>query len=220
MEISFTPSPDVAVILNALLDKFENRAKRNHSLGETNETYQTPPNTQHVTSSIKINLIDLSLPTYFSQTDPEPRTIANQQLRTLEKYGHLNLIWLPGESGHLLQAITLKTEEATRSTQYDTLYQLLKRTPIRDQRDRLESLLLAEKFRYPKEDWRARVLNHTLQQLRTGKSSSPFNLVDSDLNLDLLAVLQALPTLTAETPYRVFSVHVFNDSKRFEDLKP
>jgi hypothetical protein len=43
--------------------------------------------------------------------------------------------------------------------------------------------------------------------------------VNSKIPFDLLAVLQALPTLTTETPYRVFSVRVFNDSKRFEAIK-
>ena len=40
------------------------------------------------------------------------------------------------------------------------------------------------------------------------------------LNSDLLAALLALSTLQAETPHRVFSVRVFNDSKRFDDLRP
>jgi hypothetical protein len=207
------------MILNALLDRFENRVKRNSALSDVQGTYQTSSGTHHAPRSIKISLTDLPLPTYFSQTDPEPRTIANQQLQILEKCEHLNLIWLPGESGHLLQVITLKTADVTRSTQHDTLYQLLKRTPIRDQRDRLESLLLAEKFRYPKEDWRAHALNHILGQLSAGKSPAPFSFTDSNLNLDLLTVLQALPTLTTETPYRVFSVRLFNDTKRFDDLR-
>jgi hypothetical protein len=33
-------------------------------------------------------------------------------------------------------------------------------------------------------------------------------------------VLVALPDLQTETPYRIFSVRTFNDSKRFESLKP
>ncbi len=212
MDISFTPSPDVADILSALLDKFENRARRNPVVSEAKGTYHAILSTQHTTRSIKLSLTDLPLPAYFSQTDPEPRTIANRQLQTLEKCGYLNLIWLPGESGHLLQAITLKTA-------HESLYQLLQRTPISDQRARLESLLLAEKFRYAREDWRARALNSILGQLSAGKSPSPFSLSDSNLNLDLLAILQALPTLTTETPYRVFSVRLFNDTKRFDDLK-
>ncbi len=58
-----------------------------------------------------------------------------------------------------------------------------------------------------------------MTNLRAGKSPSPFNLTDTDLTLDLLTVLAALPTLTAETPYRVFSVRIFNNSKRFEAIK-
>ncbi len=229
MDISFTPSPDVAVILNALLDKFENRAKRGHVLREVNETEYAPCNTADVPRSIKINLTDLSLPTYFSQTDPEPRTIANQQLQILEQQGLLSLGWLSGEANHLLQSVALpKTEHGTRNpalstvegTQHELLFYLLSRKPIAGHRARMETLILAEKFRYSKEDWRARALDYTLRQLRAGKSPSPFSLTDSNLNPDLLAVLQALPALTTETPYRVFSVRVFNDSKRFEDLKP
>jgi DNA topoisomerase VI subunit A len=63
-------------------------------------------------------------------------------------------------------------------------------------------------------------LDYILNQLRAGKSPSPFSLTDSDFNHDLLAVLRALSNIQAETPYRVFSVRVFNDTKRFDDLKP
>jgi len=220
MDISFTPTSDVAVILNALLDKLENHVKRNHILREANEIYQTSLDTQHAPRSIKVSLTDISLPSYFSQIDPQSRIIANQQLQTLEQYGLLHLNWLPGETNHLLRSISLPTEHATRNTQYESLYTLLHRIPISNHRNHLESLILSEKFRYQKDDWCSRALDYILNQLRAGKSPSPFSLTDSNLNLDLLAVLQALPTLTAETPYRVFSVRVFNDSKRFEDLKP
>jgi hypothetical protein len=36
----------------------------------------------------------------------------------------------------------------------------------------------------------------------------------------LLSALLALSNLQAETPHRVFSVRVFNDTKRFDDLRP
>ncbi len=98
------------------------------------------------------------------------------------------------------------------------IFQLLSRTPVASNRSRLESLLLAEKFRF-QDDWRARAIAHILGQLKAEKSPSPFSLTDSNLNLDLLAALQALPALTAETPYRVFSVRVYNDTKRFEAIK-
>jgi len=198
MELSFTPSPDVSVALNALLDILERR----------NGT-QTR---QH--RSIKIALTNLALPTYFSQTDPTPRMVANEQLILLEKNGYIKLTWLPNETNHILQTITL-TEHSTRNNE---LFQLLSRTPVASNRSRLESLLLADKFRF-QEGWRARAVSYILNQLKTEKSPAPFSLTDPNLDLDLLAVLQALPALTAETPYRVFSVRVFNDTKRFEAIK-
>jgi hypothetical protein len=204
MEMSFTPSPDVVVVLNALLDILERRVLRDM---------------EHATRSIKVTLADLSLPSYFSQANPEPRITANEQLIHLEKIGLIRLTWIPGETGHLLQSITLsKTEHTTRNTPHKTLFYLANRTPIADNRSRLENHLLADKFRF-QDDWRARAINYILNQLKAEKSPAPFSLTDSNLTLDLLAVLQALSTLTTETPYRVFSVRVYNDSKRFEAIK-
>jgi hypothetical protein len=206
MEISFAPSPDVNIALNALLDILERRA-------------------EHTTRSIKVSLTTLPLPGYFSQTNPEPRLLANEQFSLLERKGLLQLTWIPGETGHLLQSIALpKTEhgtyhpEAKRSGRSTEIFQLLSRTPIANNRSRLESLLLAEKFRF-QGDWRARPISYILNQLKAEKSPSPFSLTDSNLNLDLLAALQALHSLAAETPYRVFSVRIFNDTKRFEAIK-
>jgi len=203
MEVSFTPSPDVAVVLDALLDILERRTSHN----ETRTTQYR---------SIKVTLADIPLPHYFSQIDPTPRIVANEQLQLLERANLIHLTWLPGETGHILQSITLsKTEHGTRNTE---LFHLLSRIPIANNRSRLESHLLADKFRF-QDDWRARAINYILNQLKAEKSPAPFSLTDSNLTLDLLAVLQALPTLTTETPYRVFSVRVFNDSKRFEAIK-
>jgi len=197
MELPFTPSPDVTVTLNALLDILERRA-------------------EYTTRSVKVSLATLPIPGYFSQANPEPRLTANEQFNFLEKQGLLQLTWLPGETGHLLQSITLpKTEHGTRNTE---IFQLIKRNPIANNRSRLESLLLADKFRF-QDDWRARAVSHILSQIKAEKSPAPFSLTDSNLNLDLLAVLQAFPALTAETPYRVFSVRIFNDTKRFEAIK-
>lgn len=201
MKISFIPSPDVAAVLNTLLDIFERR------------TQHATRKNGHGTHSIKITLNELALSAYFSQVDPQPRLIANDQFTQLEHAGLLSLIWLPGETGNLLQSVALITEHVTR------IYELLHRLAITDQRTHLETLLLADQFRFPKDDWRFRAIHWTLTKLRAGKSPAPFNLTDSTWNLDLLTVLSALSTLETETPYRVFSVCIFNDSKRFDELK-
>jgi hypothetical protein len=201
MELTFSPSADVIVILNALLDIFERR---------TTQNAKSP--TEHATRTIKVVLADISLPAYFSQLDPTPRILANEQFIALEKVGGLKLTWIPGETGHLLQSIILQTEHATH------IYALLHRSAKISQQKALENLILAEKFRFV-DDWRARALRDVLTNLRAGKSPSPFSLTDTDLDTDLLTVMEAISALQAETPYRVFSVRTFNDSKRLEALK-
>ena len=205
MDIPLTPSSDVAVILHALLDKLENRAKYNAQHPTCIPEYAI--------RSIKVLLTDLAVPAYFSQTDPEPRLIANHQLRELAKIGLVSLLWLPGQTDHLLAAVILQTEHAAY------LYDLLRRAPLAAACSRLESMLLGDQFRFPANDWRARAVGHILNQLRAGKSPAPFSLTNAEWNLDLLTVLASLPSLEAETPYRVFSVRIFNDSKRFDEFR-
>ncbi|HEY4688509.1 MAG TPA: Wadjet anti-phage system protein JetD domain-containing protein [Anaerolineae bacterium] len=191
-ELSFTPSPDVATLLHALLDAYERR--HSHTL----------------VRSIRYPVIDATLPAYHSQIDPSPRQIANEQFQALERAGLVKLDWLPGETGHLLAAVTLVPERA------DALFQLLDRTPQAAQRAHLIDLLLGERFRF--DDWRLNAVQHCLDQLKADKSPAPFSLTDALFNRDLLTALGALDQINEETPYRVFSVRVFNDSKRFEDL--
>ena len=204
--ISFVPSADTRVILNALLDIFERRESSS-------------------TRAIKVKLREINLPAYFSQQDPEPRMITNQQMQSLADSNLIQLKWIAGEENHLLDLVTLTTHvplttSHVPSTTSRELYTLISRIPISNQRSQLESLLLADKFRFSADDWRARSLKQILDKLHAGKSASPFNLSASDFNSDLLSALLALSSLQVETPYRVFSVRVFNDTKRFDELRP
>jgi hypothetical protein len=203
MEFSFAPSPDVAYVLNALLDRQENRTRRS---GPYRPERELP-----AARLIKIRLSDSDLPGYFSQVDPEPRLVANRQLQEIARQNWITLAWLPGENGHLLESVALIEAEP--------LYPLLQREPLANRLNRLEMLLLADRFRFPDEDWRSQVIRHILLQVRSGKSPSPFSLTDMEWNIDLLTILVALPDVVVETPYRVFSVNTFNNSKRFESLK-
>ena len=202
-DLPFVPCEDVAILLNVALDAYERRspaARRGREAGARG----APP--------IKIHLREFDLPGYFSQIDPNPRLIANSQLQTLQEAGWLRLIWFPGEEGHLLDGVAMLAQSAA------SIFRLLNRTPQADRRARLASLIRAERFRFP-DDWRQRALQHILNQLKSRKSPAPFNLVATQFNQDLLAALAALDDVELETSYRVFSVHLFNDSKRFDDLK-
>ena len=203
LALSFIPSADVAAILNALLDIYERRDLPSPlRSGEGGEGRHR---------AIRCDVHSMALPGYHSQVDPNPRLVANEQLAALEKLGYTRLAWLRGQEGHLLESITLVPERA------DELFTWLNRTPVAALRARLRDLLLAERFRFS--DWRLRAIEWTLSQLKDNKSPAPFGLADEDYNRDLLTALGALDTVREETPYRVFSVRVFNDSKRFELLK-
>ncbi len=195
--LAFIPSADVAAILNALLDIYERRPPHSHT--------PTPPYTPR---AIRYALD--SLPSYHSQTDPAPRQIANEQLQTLERAGVVTLAWQRGEAGHLLSSVTLNPDHA------DTVFKLIQRTPIAARRARLADLLLGERFRF--NDWRLSAVQRAFDQLKAEKSPAPFSLSDDEFNRDLLVALAALDGAREETPYRVFSVRLFNDSKRFEEL--
>ena len=62
--LPFTPTPDVAAILNALLDIYER-----HEPGRP------------FVRAVRVRLDELDLPGYTSQLDPAPRQTANEQLR-------------------------------------------------------------------------------------------------------------------------------------------
>jgi hypothetical protein len=194
--LPFISSPDVAAILHALLDVYERHDP-----------------TRPFTRAIRVRLSELDLPGYNSQLDPVPRQTANEQLAELERRDYVWLTWLPGEEGHLLEAVALLPQRAAE------LFPWLGRDPVAAQRAALRDLLLGDRFRFAEKDWRRLALDDTLAQLHTGKSPAPFTLVDPDFNRDLLAALVALDQVAEETPYRVFSVRTFNDSKRFEALR-
>ena len=112
-----------------------------------------------------------------------------------------------------LESVTLNP------AQTGALYDLLGREPLAEQRRRLTERLLAERSRLT--GWRRKAVERCLSQLRDHRSPAPFSLTNDDLNRDLLETLLHLPDAetTTETPYRVFSVRAFNDSKQFEPLK-
>ena len=193
---NFTPTPAVAHILHALLDRYERR----YTTRSNNTTHQ----------ALRFDLQAAPVPDYHSQIDPAPRQIANEQLSALEQLGWIRLDWLPGETDHLLATVTLAPAHTAK------VFTWLKRTPQARQRAQLIDLILADRFRF--DDWRLDALQHTSDQLKAERSPAPFSLVDDEFNRDLLTALAALDTLREETPYRVFSVRVFNDSKRFDGL--
>lgn len=210
--LAFIPSADVAALLHALLDIYERRAPPSPVTPSTSLRSAQDARRERGAGGVRRAIRSTldSLPSYHSQTDPAPRQIANEQLQTLERAGVVKLAWQRGEAGHLLSSVTLNPDHA------DAVFKLINRTPIAARRAHLADLLLGERFRF--DDWRLSAVQRAFDQLKAEKSPAPFSLSDDDFNRDLLAALAALDGAREETPYRVFSVRLFNDSKRFEEL--
>ncbi len=85
-----------------------------------------------------------------------------------------------------------------------------------DVRQRIDSLTRIDELDKERAANRRRRITNTYVARRV---RAEIFLTDTSLDTDLLAVIEALPALQAETPYRVFSVRVFNDSKRLEAIK-
>jgi hypothetical protein len=195
IERPFTPSEETATIIQRLLDIYERRGG-------------------HPKQVVRVRLADMrdDLPGYYSQVDPLPRAVANEQTTAMAQRGWVAVHWEPGQEEHLLAAVDLAPEAA------EALYTLVDREPLAAQRKRLRNLLLGRRFRV--HDWRRLAIDGVLDRLKADRSPSPFRFDDETWNHDVLDALLALPeNPTVETPYRVFSVRVFNDSKRFDTLK-
>ena len=125
IDIPFTPTQEVAVILHQLLDMYERRG-------------EAPKQTVRV----KMEEVEPLLPGYYSQADPTPRVTANEQLGHLAGRDWVHLTWQPGQTGHLLEVVALEPSRA------EVLYALLAREPLAERRGRLRDLLLADLFRF------------------------------------------------------------------------
>jgi len=135
----------------------------------------------------------------------------NAALIELAQQGLITVRWVKHETDNWLDKIDLNPDRVA------ALYALLKRTPRYDQVAALHTLIDAQ---VPTIDWHTQGLSWLRQQLDTHHSIAPFQLDDPRFNTDLLDALNALAQLQTPLLERTFSVQLFGDSKRFEDLRP
>lgn len=135
----------------------------------------------------------------------------NAALIELAQQGFVTLQWVKHETDNWLDKVDLNLDRVA------ALYALLKRTPRHDQVAALRTLIDAQTLA---SDWHAQVLSWLRQQLDTHHSIAPFQLDEPAFNIDLFDALNALAQLQTPLLERTFSVQLFGDSKRFEDLRP
>jgi hypothetical protein len=180
-------------ILNALLDQYEQPGRR---------------------QVVRVRLNEDRHHDYFHAQDFAVRREANEEMQRLADRGFLRLHWRKWEEGNWLDKVDLIAEGA------ETIYQLLGRAPLNEQEASLRRLLAEQA---PQAGWHSDFLGWARHQLDNHSSAAPLKLsaseADARWNHDLLAALAALAQLCAPALERKFSVRLFGDSKRFEDLR-
>jgi Uncharacterized protein conserved in bacteria C-term(DUF2220) len=186
-------------ILNALLDQFEQ------------------PGRQRV---VRVRLDEVRHYDYFHADDVAVRRDANELLQRLAEQGSLRLHWRKWEEKNWLDKVDLITEGAA------AIYKLLGRATRDEQEAMLRRLLAAQSpnaLAAPNAGWYSDFLKWAQLQLDARLSVAPLRLssaqVDAQWNRDLLAALAAAANLRAPALERKFSVQLFGDSKRFDDLR-
>ena len=200
----FRPSADTSCILHALIDLHERRGLARRARGIGDDAAQ----------ALRVFLRNLALPSYFDQTDPRPRSTTNEQLQRCAEAGWLRLDWQHLAEGELLERVELAAGGDVG------ICALLGRKPEALHRAGLAETLLGQRFRFEPGDWRRKAIDDVLRQIEGGRSPKPFDSRDLEHAEDLLRALASLELLEGETAYRVFSVRVFSDSKRFEAVAP
>jgi Uncharacterized protein conserved in bacteria C-term(DUF2220) len=180
-------------ILNALLDQFEQ------------------PGRQRV---VRVRLNEVQHYDYFHADDVAVRRGANEVLRRLAEQGALRLHWRKWEEENWLDKVDLIAAGAP------AIYKLLGRATRDEQEAMLRQLLAAQS---PNARWYSEFLGWAQLQLDARLSVAPLRLssgpIDAQWNRDLLAALAAVANLRTPGLERKFSVQLFGDSKRFDDLR-
>ena len=140
----------------------------------------------------------------------DAREEINAAVLSLAQRGFVGYEWMRGETNHLLAKLWLDYSNL------EDEYRFLERTPEADAIDALLCRLF--EFRAEiKANWAHNWLNDTIDAIskkRTVGNSLPADVNEREDLLKAIAALSARSEL--ETPVRVFSVHCFGDSKRFE----
>lgn len=180
-------------ILNALLDQYEQPGRR---------------------QIVRVRLNEDRHHDYFHAQDFAVRREVNEALQRVADQGCLRLYWRKWEEGNWLDKVDLIAEGA------ETVYRLLGRAPLNEQEASLRRLLAEQA---PQAGWHSDFLGWARRRLDNHASVAPLKLstteADARWNRDLLASLAALAQLREPALERKFSVRLFGDSKRFEDLR-
>ena len=185
------------LILNSLIDKYE---RSSIYKGEN-----------VVTVKIVFRFTKESLPDYFNEYNPDLKEEINEQCLNLFNRELIEIHWKRYEEGNLIEKVFLNV------VKLDIIYKELRRT----QKQFMEAAAISELEEYLMEpNWLGDFSKDITDKLQAKKSIKKyFDIEDLRVMRDVLKALYYIIRQDSEIPKRVFSVYLFNDSKRLEKIE-
>lgn len=209
------------LILNQLLDRYERSAH-----------FRRPPGESAPARGVFLPFDRRTLPDYWIEDDPAYRREVNRVARALADRGLVRILWAPLARDAEIAKVSLNLQRL------EDAYRSVRRTPRRDKEAALRqvaerwlqrwaaassrdaagsSTAGASELAGDPRTWGEALLRAVLDSLQQHRAL-PLDLdLDRPEELDALCrVLDALATLAAEVPRRIFGVRVLGDSKALE----
>lgn len=185
------------MLLNMLLDKFENSALYKGTPGSNRRVW------------LRVNR--RTFPPYFDDTTARHKERLNEGARLLEDRGFIEIVWEKFEEGNLIRKMALTTERVNEA------YQFLQRRP-RAAKER-EVAGLAETYARGSAEWVQQFLGVIAERVRRGESVARYLDLDNPERTDaLFRALRGAGRLEGEIPRRVFSQRVLGATKAFDTV--
>jgi hypothetical protein len=184
-------------ILNNLLDKYE-----------ASSLYKGE-NTRDVKIALKLNK-DNS-PDYFNEYKPEYKREINEQCQSLKEKGYIEIVWKRFQEGHIIEKVILDVNNV------DNVYKELNRTQKKSYES--EAILVLDEY-YGLDNWLGDFAREMRNRLEAGASMKKYlDIEDPESIGDIMFALSRITSQKREIPRRVFSIQLFNDSKKLERME-
>jgi hypothetical protein len=164
-----------------------------------------------VNVSISVKFTKETLPDYYNEYKYELKDEINSQCLYLSEKGFINIRWKKYQEGNIIEKIELNTEFLNE------IYSELGRT----KKSSMEqgAIQIIEPY-IENDNLLGTFASDMVEKLKAKNSIKKyFDIEDVKTIKDVLEALKGILSLQTETPKRVLSIHLFNDSKRLEALE-
>lgn len=184
-------------ILSTLIDKYE----RSSLYREENQR----------DVKIAFSLTKSSLKDYFNEYKPEYKREINEQCLSLEEKGYIKVLWKRFQTANIIEKVVLDIDNV------DKAYKELNRHPKKS--FEAKAALALEDY-CKLDNWLGGFARDMKCRIEDGLSvKKHLDIEDTESIRDIMYALSRIIMQEKEIPRRVFSVQIFNDSKKLEAME-